>query len=169
MDKSPTHGKRPRQLAKLLAIGGDASLNADAPAEGLTAGDVLRERLKEAFFHSGNTTGSGPAGSTGRCFAPRPCDLLVDRESDPAVLQALKNHAKMLARVATAESERDAATVLYYAAIANALVYHQQKITGHPYRTLADGFAKLAQEPWIPTVLRDLLSRARDLCRGSAK
>lgn len=107
----------------------------------------------------------------------RPCDellaatrrtvsqLLLDSKTDLAVMKALKDYCKALARLAGREARRTAATVIYYAAIANALVFHQHKITQHSYEKLHEAYAELEQKPWIPSELKELFKKAQAICR----
>ena len=56
-------------------------------------------------------------------------------------------------------------TTIYYAAIAAALVHHDERITKYSWETLAERFSLLAQRMWIDQDIRDLFARAAGLCR----
>jgi len=58
-----------------------------------------------------------------------------------------------------------AETVIYYASIAGALVFHQEKITQHSYGKLQEAYADLEQKKWIPSDLKDLFKREKAVCR----
>jgi len=125
------------QLARLLEMGGDAP----EPA----ADELLREWLAQPL--PGNERSCG--------------ELLHDPAAGADALTELKDHGKRLVRGAGSEAERAAATALYYAAIAAALVHTGAKISEHPDAKLAASFADLAARPWLPPGLAELLRRAR--------
>lgn len=56
---------------------------------------------------------------------------LVDPKSALALIETLKDYNKSLVRHAPREDEQAAESALYYAAIANALVFRKHKITQH--------------------------------------
>jgi hypothetical protein len=85
-------------------------------------------------------------------------DLLLDSKTDLAVIKTLKDYGKKLVRRGGPEAKQAAATVIYYAAIASALVFHAHKITQHSCQTL------LEQKPWVPPELKDLFRRAKAAC-----
>jgi hypothetical protein len=92
-------------------------------------------------------------------------DLLLTPSTDLTVLETLKNYAKELARSGGPEAKQTAATVIYYAAIASALVFHSHKITRHSYEKLHRAYTELEQKPWIPSELMGLFGRALALCQ----
>ena len=100
------------------------------------------------------------AGYRGRSTA----DLLLDPRADADALVTLKDYAKELVKRSRSEVTTTVATVLYYAAIASALVLHDIKITDHDYRQLERSFAELADEPWLPGHLQALVAGARRIC-----
>jgi hypothetical protein len=106
----------------------------------------------------------------------RPCDglggyrgrstveVLLDPQVDVSALTVLKDYAKELVRRSRSEVTTSVATVLYYAAIASAIVFHDSKITQHGYRQLERSFAELAREPWLTADLQALIAGARQIC-----
>ena len=56
-------------------------------------------------------------------------DCLLDPEATVASITALKDHARKLVKHSESEAAQEAATALYYAAIASALVRYGEKIT----------------------------------------
>ncbi len=154
------------QLARLLTIAGSPGRQgADRPAE-----ELVRELFARPVSLDAAVADSLPA------VLGRPCDelaghvgeaiggLLLGPETGVEARQALKDYGKCLVRRARSESERAAATVLYYGAIAGALVFHRRKVTQHSYGKLDEGLAKLVGRPWIPPELNDLLRKARAVC-----
>jgi len=154
------------QLARLLTIAARPGRSAaDRPA-----GELLREWLARPVSLDAAEPDSLPA------VLGRPCDelaghagrpvgaLLLGPETGAPARGALKDYAKCLVRRAWSESERAAATALYYGAIAGALVFDDQKMTQHSYPKLDEGLAKLVGRHWIPPDLNDLLQKARAAC-----
>jgi hypothetical protein len=92
-------------------------------------------------------------------------EILLDSKTDLAVIKALKDYYKKLVHGADSEQKQMAATVIYYAAIASALVFHRQKITNLSYHKLEKAYTDLEKEPWAPSELKDLFSRARAVCQ----
>lgn len=91
--------------------------------------------------------------------------LILNSRTDLAVVKALKDRGKELVRPSGPEPKKAAATVIYYAAIASALAFHQHKITQHSCKKLQEAYRDLGQKPWIPPELRDLFKKAEAICR----
>jgi len=92
-------------------------------------------------------------------------DLLRNPQTKPTLLRRIKEHAKETGKSAKNKTEREAALVLYYAAIATALLLHNVKISGHPFQELEQSFGTLSKHKWIPSDLRQLFKKARRYCR----
>jgi len=145
---------RPDQLAGLMRVATDP----DGPvtAQDEPVADVLAAMLcEETLFCE-----SSPA----RLVS----ELLICSDADLAALTALKNHMKRRSEGEPAGPGRAAATAIYYAAIAAALVAHGEKITKHGYQDLARYFDVLVTEPWMTADLKTLLEKARDTCQTYA-
>jgi hypothetical protein len=147
-----TYGLSPDRLAKLLALGLESKKDQDDLEEEETAANVLKEMLSrklpaEEVLGADKTIGN----------------LLLDAKTDLTVIKTLKEYGKELAR-GGAEAEKGAATAIYYASIASALVFHQQKITQHSYEKLAGALTDLEQKTWIPSRLRGLFKKAVAVC-----
>ena len=120
----------------------------------VTAGDspqprimVLPDRYAENFA------------ATGRRLA----DLVTDPGAPTPVLRAVKDFAKARAR-ATNGADSDAATALYLAAIAAALVNHDATITSRPLPEMAEHFETFRDTPWCSGPLRTTFERAFLCC-----
>jgi len=85
--------------------------------------------------------------------------------TDSAIIEALKDYGKELIRRSVTEAKEAAATLIYYAAIANALMSHQDKITQHSYEKLKEAYAELERRQWIPFDLKGLFRRAKAPCQ----
>lgn len=166
MDNDLTSGLGPKQLARVLAVGLDGWGGSAPGRSGLTPGEILGEMLACKITSELATSDSLHA----------LCDempdwgdstlgeLLRDTKADIAVIEASKDHAKKLVRRSNCEAEHAAATAIYYAGIAAAIVFHERKITRHSYERLAQAFENLAEKPWVPDELKDLFAAARNLC-----
>jgi len=55
-------------------------------------------------------------------------------------------------------------TVIYYLAIAAALVHRDVRITKLSYRRLKQSFAELSEYNWLPPDVKGLLSEAHQRC-----
>ncbi len=90
--------------------------------------------------------------------------ILQDSESSLAELRSVKEYAKALVSKAINEIEHEAAGVIYYAAIARALLSHNVSISQHSRRQLAESFSTLLADEWIPPDIRDLFAQAKEAC-----
>ena len=170
MKKETTYGLTPRRLARLLSLGLRKSRGRKGARQDQTPAVALRERLSRKLVLDPTVSDSLPAVLNRPCHELFPAadrtmsDLLTDSRTDPAVIRAIKDYAGELARRSGPEAKQAAAIVIYYAAIAAALVFHNQSITDHSYEKLHDAYGKLEQEPWIPSELKDLFRKAHALC-----
>jgi hypothetical protein len=165
-----TYGLSPERLARLLAIGLQSADDLNNLSTGRGPGEILMEMLTLELPLGPAVPDSLPA------VLNRPCDemlgvarqtlrdLLLDSKTDLAVIKTLKDYGKKLVRRGGPEAKQAAATVIYYAAIASALVFHAHKITQHSCQTLREAYAELEQKPWVPPELKDLFRRAKAAC-----
>jgi hypothetical protein len=72
----------------------------------------------------------------------------------------MKNYGRRLSEQARTESEHHTANVVYYAAIASALVFHEQRITSFSNKELKLSFTLLGKAKWIPSDLSRLFRKA---------
>ena len=171
MKDNTTYGLSPEQLARLLAIGlQDPDRASRAHLTG-TPADMLRDMLADDLSLDPTVSDSLPA------VLKRPCDemlasagrplgyLLLNRTTDLAVLKTLKDYAKELVSRGESKAGKAAATVIYYAAIASALVFHGSKITRHSCGALQKSYKDLERKEWIPSDSKDLFKKAKAVCR----
>ena len=92
-------------------------------------------------------------------------NLLFRSDTDIALLKAVKTYSKKLSTTVDAGAEHVVGVTLYYAAIASAIVNHSRKISSSSYKTLERSFIDLVDEDWLTTELKELFSKARDICR----
>jgi hypothetical protein len=81
-------------------------------------------------------------------------------------VKGLRRNAKEKAARTDDEAEHAAMTTIYFAAIANWLVFHGRRITSYSYESLEPSFGELRGKPWMPTELAGLFERAQQACRN---
>lgn len=91
--------------------------------------------------------------------------LLNNPNTDLISLRKVKNYAKRLSKNTESKNEHQVANIVYYAAVACALVFHHKRITKFSYSNLEKYFHRLGQEKWIPKYIQNLFARAYDYCR----
>ncbi len=91
-------------------------------------------------------------------------DLLQDPTTDITTISRIKQYAKESGTSTDSEDRSDVFLVVYYAAIASALVYHNEKITQHSYKDLEQFFYSFIKNNWILYELISLFTRAREYC-----
>lgn len=92
-------------------------------------------------------------------------ELLLGETTSLAGLSSLKDYAEELARSGVPRVKRAAATVLYYAAIASALIFQNARIAKQSYRELREAYTKLGQKSWIPSELKEMFREAGNMCQ----
>jgi hypothetical protein len=96
-------------------------------------------------------------------------DLLLDPQTDPAVLRFLKEYGRERASWGETDAECAAGTIVYCAAIAGGLTFHKQKITSFPYAGLAAELAKLLRKECVPAPFTQLFAEAVAVCRAQER
>jgi len=96
-------------------------------------------------------------------------ELLCRAGTSPGVIEAIKRCAKRRAGGEASSPQTAAAGVVYYAAIASALVFQNRSITRHSREVLAKGFEDLCRQRWIPPDIIGLLTEAAGRCRADEK
>ena len=91
-------------------------------------------------------------------------ELLQDPATDIDTIRKIKQYAKKSGTSTDSEDEKDVFLAVYYAAIASALIFHNQKITQHSYSDLQHFFSSFVQNDWILDELVSLFSRAQEYC-----
>ena len=92
-------------------------------------------------------------------------NMLRHSKTDVNLLRRIRDRFKQRTKNADLETEQ-AATTIYYAAIAYALVMQNSKITKFSYKDLLDAFFRLADTKWIPPALSGLFEKACEYCRS---
>lgn len=170
MDDPTTDGVTPERLARLLKMAQTNSNNQtdDSPATEISESlslllaaplpweDALAQSLpgiiKQIYQELPPLTGKTLA------------ELLQDPATDLAVIRHIKTFTKQKVKAAPSTVEGEAATVAYYAAIAHALLYYNERITGLPFENLKKSFTELGRNDWLDPGLLDLFQRTIDVC-----
>jgi hypothetical protein len=92
-------------------------------------------------------------------------EILQRPSSDLGTIRRLKKQAKYWAARAGSKDEHDTAAVIYYAAIAHALVFHDRQITQFSHQALVAQYSRLIAWRWMPEDLVVLFKLARAHCR----
>jgi len=97
--------------------------------------------------------------------APTVRQLLLDDQTGLGTIRELKDCAKTLSRQNRAEPAHTVAVIVYYAAIASALLHHGQRITSYSYRAMASSLETLMAMSWLPVDLWEHLLKASERAR----
>jgi len=169
-EQPPTSGFGPDKLHHLLRICSQAD-----PAEGKTdsnqrKAELLQDMLAETLPVE-TLVNNLPEELTTLCqisgIASEESvrDLLTKPKTDVGQLRIMRDYFKKKSKCARSEAEQ-AATTVYYAALAYALVVHGLKITKFSYEDLHRAFSRLANTDWVPSAVSGLFRRACEYCRG---
>ena len=170
MSRDSTSGLKPERLARLLGIALDADSEGSKNISARTTAELLNAHLngqlpldttavealpvilgrlqKDLVLQEGKTLG----------------EVLMDPESELNAIKRIREHGKKMAARKGKGAERAVAVAIYYAAIANALLFHKAKITTHSYELLEASFAKLREKPWMCSELAELFAKACKVC-----
>ena len=171
MAKKSTFGLTPAQLGRLLAVSARTVDSADAMVEDQAKEKLLQEHLSRRLsdaLSSPEVLPSGtepPVAETVKLPDGSLKEALLDPQCDLAVLRTIKDHNKRLSAMVASGSQTLITATLYYAAVAAALVYQNQRISQYSHEDLAERFLALTQRSWIDRDLRGLFARAAALCR----
>ena len=172
MTNKTTYGLRLDQMADIFSMGANDPDPADEEQHDRRMAGLLREQLAypmpkgsvfcDVMFMMMAQLGSDPGLLAGR----RLQEVLLDSQTDVGLLQAIKDCSKRLSCMLDSEAETALATTIYFAALAGALVYHDEKITQSSYEKLDESFALLTEKKWMVGELVELFRRARRVCQS---
>lgn len=171
MANTSTLGFSPERLARLLGItfdlaGGEARKN-----EADTIAQLLEMRLSGSLPLDTRVIDELPViiGKLRDSLLPHGGkslgDVLNDPESDLDMIKKVRRYAKKMASQKKTDVEHAVDVAVYFAAIANALVFHDVKITTHSYQSLETSLEKLIDKPWMSSDLTRLFAKARKVCK----
>ncbi|MFC1762177.1 hypothetical protein ACFL6U_08855 [Planctomycetota bacterium] len=162
MNKKTTFGVSSEKLSRLFAIRPD-----EEEAKVVTdENDRMVELLQDHLMQPLPSKDQSDLQQTIAFLTEDPIgQLLTDPDTDLTIIRRIKDYGRHISRSAKSRIQERVGRVVYYTAIAHALVYGQSKITKHIDDDLAVFFTKLANERWIPKDLTKLLHQARDECQ----
>ena len=172
MDKKTTYGLRFEQMAGLFAMGREEPDPADEKSDTETMASLLQEQLtstlpEHPLLFDTLVVMMDQQGYDTRPLAGRSLgEVLLSSESDIRLLQGIKDCSKRLSCTLDSRAEAALATTIYFAALASALVHHDQRITQDTYEKLEESFALLVEKRWMPETLVTLFSHAQRICRS---
>ena len=170
-DKKSTYGLSLDQLADLLAVGIDEPGFVDKISDDTAIAAALHNWLVRSLPQDASLLdsllvimgrlGCGMNALVGKSVGK----ILLDPQTDIGILQAIKTYGKKLSYTVDSPAENAIAITLYYAALANALVHHDEKISQQTYDTLGQAFDVLIEKKWMTPELTEMFSQARRICQ----
>ncbi len=174
-EKSKTFGLSPEKIAELLRMGADEHNYEKAISAEQKKAELLVDRLTEPLPLSPSIMKLLPdissllTGVVGGCDSESIGNLLKSPEVEISVLRKIKNYNNDLSKCAESKIKRDVAVVLYYGALASALVIYNKRISRFSYKNMERSFSSLIGKSWITTDLVKLFTKAREICRNLHK
>ena len=174
MEHDSIQGLEPEKVARLVGL----TLNHEPREEGNTdaatkellesylAGTPWVEDRKEKAWPRAIERLLGPRRPRGRRSV---ADILLDPHSTLRAIRGVRRYAKEKAARTNDEPEHTVMTTIYFAAIANRLVFHGQRITTYSYKSLVSSFGKLRCKAWMPAELGELFEKAEKVSGNKAQ
>jgi hypothetical protein len=176
MDKdSTTFGLKPDKLAQLWNMGSKMDQSDSEGSDDQTKANLLCDKLAQKLPFDHVVSHLLPKALAQVCkdvqpFAGNSYGILVnDPLTTVTILKRIKDNNKKLSQYVSSNAEYDVITVIYYAAIASALVYHDQLITSFSYSHLNDKYTSLLENTWLTSDLRNLFQKALNCCNRKMK
>lgn len=176
MDKESTaFGLSSEQLAKLLNIGSDTNRANNGLDKEQKKAELLHDWLQATLPLDAAITKALPNILRRLCQELQPLagkpfgELLKDPKTDITAIKKIKDYSKKMVGCAKSEAEHDVAAAIYYTAIANALIFHNQRITKFSYESLKNSFSTLTGHNWLTPDLAVLLKKASEFCQEKTK
>jgi len=174
MEHDSIPGLEPQKVARLVGI----ALSSER-GEGTNTDAAIRELLQACLADTPWAEQSRERAwprAIGRLLGPhRPeakrsvAEILLDPHAALSTVKDVRRYAKEKAARTDDEAEHTVMTTIYFAAIANRLVFHGQRITTYSYESLRSSFGKLHGKSWLPADLAGLFEKAEKACRNKAQ
>ena len=171
MDKdSSTFGLKPDKLAQLWNMGSKMDRSDSKQSDDQKKADLLCDRLAQKIPFDHVVAQLLPKALAQVCKDIQPFTgnsygvLINDPLTDVTILKQIKDDNKKLSQHIKSNDEYDVVIVVYYAAIASALVFHDRRITSFSYGHLNEKFISLLELTWLTSDIRNLFLKARDYC-----
>ena len=174
-EEPTTFGLGRDKLARILGICAEPEAHGDQMHREQKKTELLQQRLAQALPSDTRTIESLPKilGKLRQAIssvASEPIGkLLLNPKTELKLIKQVKAYAKSLSKNAQGESEYQTASMIYYCALAHALVFHNKKITRYTYDELGESFSYLTRETWIPNDLLGLLTKAKQHCEQAKR
>ena len=172
---STTFGSDPDKLAKLWTIGADTKKDRIKLDENQAKSELLHDMLASKMPLDEAVAQMLPKVLSELCKHIKPFTgdsfglLLSDPDTDLSVLKRIKDYSKNLSKNFHSEAEHDVVAVIYYAAIASALINYGQRISSFSYENLLNAFSSMLEARWITPKLIDLFQKAHEYCAKKVK
>ena len=169
-DKESTFGATVKGLHGLLGVGVGKDVPQDAASVDKAAGELLQARLAGTLPLDTAVVDALPAilgklqGELLPLAGKSLGEVLLDANTELNAIKSIKDYGKKLAARRDSEADHSAATAIYFAAIASALLFHGERITSYSYEHLRESFNELRESTWIPSELYRHLSKACRMC-----
>ena len=158
------------QKSRLLKLGRRSEPRERRPDARQRKMDMLYDVINSSLPVDPSLADSLPAVVKGlsarlRSLAGQPIgNLLQDPATEIATIVRIKQYAKESGAFVDSEDTRDVYLAVYHAAIASAMLFHNEKITQHSYADLEQFFCSFARKDWMLDELVTLFTRAREYC-----
>jgi len=96
-------------------------------------------------------------------------ELLQDPTTEIATIKKIKQYARESGTSEDCEDKNDVFLVVYYAAIASAMVFNHKKITQHSYKDLEKFFYSFTEKDWVLDELTELFTKAQERYREKSE
>jgi hypothetical protein len=172
MKKTSTFGLRLDQMQNLFSLGTSDPDPSDEEGNNEKMAGLLREQLacalpeRPLLFDALIMMMEQQGYDTQPLAAKSLSQVFSGPGSDIGLLRAIKECSKTLSCTLDSEVEMALATTVYYAALASALVHHDEKITQNSYEKLDESLALLIGKKWMAEELVALFSQAQRICRN---
>ena len=170
--KKTTFGTEPQRMADMLGMGTEADSGDLTPDEAKE--DMLGKRLAGSLPLT-QTQANDLAVIAGEFRERLPLggrslgEVILDEETELDILVEIKEYGKSLSTATESEVDREVGLTIYYAAIASAILFHNQRITSHPADALANALGALVEKRWMNPKLARHFAKARKACRKKMK
>lgn len=172
-DKRTVFGTDPESIHQFLDDCLTTPPSEEEPDETARCAQLLQEQLAEKCPVSGGPVRSGSwlldrIQEKVLLDLSRPVkEVLLDERTGLDTLEDIKARYRKWSEKASDKRMQRVYTVIYFAALARALVSHNRRITRHSHAYLVHSFEALGVEPWMDSALRELFRKAQQACAGS--
>jgi len=167
-----TYGLNREKVVRILRIGSEKEELEHEPLIQESTAELLRDQLAQPFqsdftldFCSSELS-QIPCQPAALIPLETIGDLLCDHKTTTSVLKRLKKFGRSLFTKGKNAPQRDVGLAIYYSAIANALIFHDVRITRLSYLDLHRSFLDLADKEWMSPQLQSLFQRAHEYCKA---